>query len=67
VIDLLGSDAPPAWVADWRAQVGVVRAPVDEVAELFDDLDHDGISHAIVCLHPSTLDGLDAFAPVLDR
>ena len=67
LLDLPGSEAPTPFAAALRSR----RCPpatgsVHELAELFRGLAREGISHAIVYVQPTGVDGVEAFAEVLE-
>ena len=66
-IDLPGSDAGSDWVRRMRAYVKTATGSTDELAELLRGFALAGISHAVVCLQPGTLEGIESFAAVLER
>jgi alkanesulfonate monooxygenase SsuD/methylene tetrahydromethanopterin reductase-like flavin-dependent oxidoreductase (luciferase family) len=69
LIDLPGSKKGP--VAGWVQRYRSLFAPPatgssEELASLLRGLAREGISHVQVWLEPSTMDGIDAFVPVLE-
>ena len=69
LIDLPGSKKGP--VAGWVQRYRSLFAPPatgssEELASLLGGLAREGISHVQVWLEPSTMDGIDAFVPVLE-
>ena len=67
LLDMPGSAPPTPFAAGLRSY----RAPpatgsVHELADLFRGLAREGISHAIVYVQPTGIDGVEAFAEVLD-
>jgi alkanesulfonate monooxygenase SsuD/methylene tetrahydromethanopterin reductase-like flavin-dependent oxidoreductase (luciferase family) len=66
-LDLPGAGVPGRDVmADHRAHVGPARVTAEELAELLGDYARAGIGHVVVWLDPGTVEGIEAFAPVLD-
>lgn len=70
LIDLPGSEggSTPGWVRRFRAfYAPPVTGSSEELVALLQTLAREGISHVQVWLEPSTVAGIDAFAPVLEQ
>ena len=69
MVDLPGFAQVPRvpWVTDFRAGYGPpASGPPEELAGVLRGLAGEGIGHAQLLLEPNTVDGIEAFAPVLE-
>jgi alkanesulfonate monooxygenase SsuD/methylene tetrahydromethanopterin reductase-like flavin-dependent oxidoreductase (luciferase family) len=69
LIDLPGAEKGPvgSWVQRYRSLFAPpVSGSSEKLASLLRGLAREGISHVQVWLEPSTMDGIDAFVPVLE-
>jgi alkanesulfonate monooxygenase SsuD/methylene tetrahydromethanopterin reductase-like flavin-dependent oxidoreductase (luciferase family) len=65
--DMPGSTAPTPFAASLRSAYSEpATGSVQELADLFRGLAREGISHAIVYVQPTGVDGVEAFAEVLE-
>jgi hypothetical protein len=66
LVDLPGSESAKAGgLANYRASRTPATGRPEELAELLRDIARSGVSHVQIFLEPSTMAGIDAFAPTL--
>jgi alkanesulfonate monooxygenase SsuD/methylene tetrahydromethanopterin reductase-like flavin-dependent oxidoreductase (luciferase family) len=66
LVDLPGSESAKAGgLANYRASRTPATGRPEELAELLRDIARSGVSHVQIFLEPSTMTGIDAFAPTL--
>jgi alkanesulfonate monooxygenase SsuD/methylene tetrahydromethanopterin reductase-like flavin-dependent oxidoreductase (luciferase family) len=66
LVDLPGSESTKAGgLANYRASRTPATGRPEELAELLRDIARSGVSHVQIFLEPSTMAGIDAFAPTL--
>jgi alkanesulfonate monooxygenase SsuD/methylene tetrahydromethanopterin reductase-like flavin-dependent oxidoreductase (luciferase family) len=66
-VDVAGADGAAAWIRDWRRQFPPASGSIDDHTNLLRRFAAVGVDHVIVLLQPSTPQGFELFAGVLDR
>jgi alkanesulfonate monooxygenase SsuD/methylene tetrahydromethanopterin reductase-like flavin-dependent oxidoreductase (luciferase family) len=66
-VDVAGADSAAFWIRDWRRQFPPARGSIDDLTDLLGRFAAAGVDHVIVFLQPSTPQGFEVFAGVLDR